>query len=334
MDKIKQNSRLLYIPVFLVTVLPFAFGYPLGMGIKVIPIQILALAGAHMMFGCFSGNPLAVLLGVTLYMTAPYRIDLCYVQGNLLLSLVWALVPWYLWGLMKAREKGKRRILWMAFSACVLAGIGYGNSIMFFLLAALTLLAALVFKCAAMTVLVVGGAILWIPGNVSFLLALLTQRATEVVIPIKNIAPQGYVFNDFMTSYAYLEGRPGLGLGLLLAAAFYFYVRFVCDGAKLKSESRLFGTVGIFSLVLATRYFPWEFVQRLGAWALKLVSLIDTPALFVGVAALLLPVVFITAVDDLEEADSLPARGGLVFTWGIALWVASYLGYSLCSSIV
>lgn len=326
MDKIKKNSRWLYLPVFLVSVLPCVLGYPLGMGVKAAAIQITAMSGAYLMFRTFSPNPLSVLLGVTLYLLSPYRIDLCYVQGDLLLSAVWAMVPWYLGGLMKVGKKSDRRILWIVFSAVVLGGIGYGSGVMFCILLALALLAALVFRCRDLLISMVAGAVLWLPGNVDFLMALFTNRVTDMVIPIKNITPEGYVLNDFLTSYVYHEGKPGLGLGLLLAAAIWLYVRFVCGGAKLTGESRLFGAVGVLSLCLATQYFPWELVQRVGSWALKFVSLIDTPALFTGFAALLLPVVFITAVDDLETAEEkIPAQGSLAVIWLAAMGVAIYL---------
>ena len=40
--------------------------------------------------------------------------------------------------------------------------------------------------------------------------------------------------------------------------------------------------------VMSLRYFPWDFVQRMGSWALGLVTLIGTPAVFFGYAQILL----------------------------------------------
>ena len=39
---------------------------------------------------------------------------------------------------------------------------------------------------------------------------------------------------------------------------------------------------------MSLRYFPWDFVQRMGSWALGLVTLIGTPAVFFGYAQILL----------------------------------------------
>ncbi len=336
MDKWKKNHGWLYIVVFIVSLLPLFCGYLSNAdGVtewlniaKVVLIQGVALCSSIMMFGALWQNSLSVLMGVTLYMMSPYRIDLFYVQGDWKLSAVWALVPLYFCFIMRCVKEtaGKKKVLCIAFAAVVMAAIGYGSDVMFCILAAFTLFLAVFLKKVSALLPTVGGCVLWLPGNVDFFLYLFTNRLDDVGMPIQNIISGGYTWNDFLTCFAYHGGKPGLGLGIIVMAAVFTYVRFVNGGAKLNRESRVFGWLGILSLFMATKYFPWEMVQRVGAFSLKFVSLLETPALFAGFAALLLPVALVSAVEDVDAAkEHLPARGALVLIWTAAVGTAIYL---------
>jgi hypothetical protein len=42
--------------------------------------------------------------------------------------------------------------------------------------------------------------------------------------------------------------------------------------------------LGLLLMLCSWRYFPWDLLQRFGAWALKAIDLLETPALFCGLA--------------------------------------------------
>lgn len=341
MEKAKQNIGWLYAVVLAALVLPLLWCGDKGLLYvgKVLVIQGVSLLGSFLMFRALYQDRLAVLLGVTLYVASPWRFDLCFVQGKLLLSAVWALVPLYLFFLIRVGDKNaesRKRWASAVLGAGVLACIGYGSDVMFCLMAVVTLIWALVFRSLFSVAVLAGASAVWLVGNLDFLRYLFAEPIAGSAIAIVNTVPRGYAFLDFLTSYIYLEGKPGLGLGLWFLAGVSSYLWMVGDRSGLSKvarepkAARVLGILGGGSLFLATRYFPWELVQRLGAWALKFVSLLESPALFAGFAVLCLPAVLVAAVERLELAkERMPAMGSLIVCWLAAVGTLLYQCYVL-----
>lgn len=107
----------------------------------------------------------------------------------------------------------------------------------------------------------------------------------------------------------------------------------VAETPKIPKTARVLGILGGFSLLLATRYFPWELVQRLGVWSLKFVSLLETPALFAGFTVLFLPAVLVAAARRLEQAkERVSAMGSLLICWLASMGTLLYQCYILIRS--
>jgi hypothetical protein len=77
--------------------------------------------------------------------------------------------------------------------------------------------------------------------------------------------------------------------------------------------------------MMAFLYFPWDFVQRLGTCSLKLISIIDTPAVFAGMAYAFLCVPGAYAVKSFEESEGRKAGLALkVIVMAAALGLCIY----------
>lgn len=68
---------------------------------------------------------------------------------------------------------------------------------------------------------------------------------------------------------------------------------------------------GTVFLVLATRYFPWDMVQRLGNWALKLVALIRSPTVFAGMAWACLCIPAAGAMESVDDVEGRMRSGAI-----------------------
>lgn len=336
-------------------------------------LQLLAAAGMYLLARTIHREPLAVLLCVTLYLMAPYRLMLCYEQADPVLSAVWSLVPWYFYGLIGLEKDRKDRVhrsaVWRfgLTGAVALALVGYGSSVMLVILLGLTLLyGAAVFwmsgrpgdpdrlpasydptasgtvgasgddpgnpllrdRAAGAAVLflpAVAGILLWLPQGIRFFGYLFTAAHDGLGLPLQSIAPRGYAVSDFMTFWVFRDGKPGLGPGILLAVAALFWTG-LAAGKKTAPRIRIFLIAALLCLLCALRSGFWDYAERLGRWALKLVSLMETPGIFVGFASLFLSLACPACAEPLlEEKESLPARGSLVLIWIAAVAGAIFL---------
>lgn len=329
MERIAGNRKWLYSAVIIASCIPLGTGGFADRGLYAVwmaGVQLLAASGMFLLMKGLYREPAAVLLGVTLYMTCPYRLALCYEQENPALSTAWALVPWYFYGLSGVKKTGKSRGLSMALAAAALAAVGYESSVMLVVLLLITLFFLLLSKEYLYALIpALGGVLLWLPRGRHFLGYLFTS-GTVPEIPISSITEKGYALSDFMTSWVFSEGRPGLGMGLLLGLAALLWT-VVAGGNRCSRENKVCLTLAVLCLWGATRFFPWDMVQRLGEWALKFVSLLETPALFFGFACLFLSMAVPACVGALlQEEDRLPARGTLIVIWVAAVGTALYFG--------
>ncbi len=237
----------------------------------------------------FGKDRLAVCWGVLLYAACPYGRYLYYECGDLRQSLFWALLPLYLRAALEIWEgAGKKAWLGVAAGSLLLAVMGYVHGVWFLVLAGVTLSAALWGKKLRLLVAVGLGSVLYAPGLWNLLQYLFTDRYAEGGPPLISIMDAGYTVGDMFTVYAHRPGRPGLGLGLLLGITAAIWLIWVRGAWKPRKVCRFFTVWAVLLLALSSCHFPWDHVERLGMWALKLVSLLGSPGIFFGLAAVCL----------------------------------------------
>lgn len=273
-------------------------------------------------------------LGVLLYMTCPYRIYICYDFSNLSQAVAWMLLPLYLWavlGLMgSAGKEGGGR---MVVAALALAGIGYADGVFFVVSAAMSLLAGLIGRRPWVLAALAAGSVFYGPGLSRLLRYLFVEDFAEYGLPLKSIMPEGYRLGEYFSSYCFRAGHPGMGLGMLIGILAGVWLMVVADKKPDNPMGKIFAGLAGFFTVLSLRYFPWDLVERLGGWALKFVSLMDTPAMFWGMAFLCLCVPAAVSVGRIVRMGNKPAAYGVLlavvlFCAGICVYQCNTLMYT------
>ena len=153
----------------------------------------------------------------------------------------------------------------------------------------------------------------------------------ELGMSLGSIMPKGYTPGQYFSSYAWRDGHPGMGLGMMVCLMTAAWLGFVEGEKENRKVCRAFGGLALFLGLLSLRYFPWDYVQRLGIWALKLVSLAGTPAVFWGMAFFALCVPAAGGVDRIRRKENSPAAFAVP-----ALVAAACLGLCLyqCNMLI
>lgn len=246
---------------------------------------------------------LPAFFGILLYMTSPYRIYVCYDLADLSGAVVWMVLPLYAWAAL-GLLLGSRRRRDIVTASLALAGIGYADIVYFFILIGVTIFAVLYFKKALPFITMMAGTILLIPVLYRLFRYLFLDAYLELEIPVRTIMQNGYRFGQFFSSYAFRENHPGMGLGIFICLLSGLWIWFVADGEKVQRRERFFIVLSAILLLLSLRFFPWDYVQRLGVWSLKLVSLINTPAIFAGLAWNCLCIPAAASVDRMSGQEN------------------------------
>lgn len=234
-----------------------------------------------------SSGKISVFFSVMLYMTMPYRLAACYDFCDFGQSIFWMLLPLYCFGFLqtaKAGKLGKQTITGIVLEGISLAAIGYADNKMLFITAGFTVLAAFGFRKLLPLIGSLLGFCLWLPAGIPFLKAIFTNSTEASLIALCQINSGSYTPGQLITSYAYTAGKPGLGLGLILGLFLLLWLSCLREKEPLSSFSRISLWLGGFSILLSLHIFPWDMAQRLGNWSLKLISCLQTPSVFLGIA--------------------------------------------------
>ena len=272
---------------------------------------------------------IGALAGIVLYLTFPYRIDMCYGEKGIMAAAVWMLLPLYGWALAETLRRRKIGLQSILVASGALAGIGYADFRFLLLTLVVTVLTAFwqrtVLPCLAAT----GGCVLFAPGWYRLGKYLLTDDFAELNLSVQSIMPDGYTFGQFFSSYRFREGLPGMGLGLILCMVLGMWSWFVKRDKPGQPEKFFIGCALLF-LFCATRYCPWDLVQRLGTPFLRLIGMFQTPTFFFGYACACLCVAAVYVVRRLRQQDSRIASAGmpaLIVAFGMGICL--YQGYRL-----
>lgn len=293
-------------------------------------LQLCTILTAKVFFEAYYGHEewRATVMGTVLYVTCPYRVFLSYGRGDLSMAFAWAFLPIYAWAILRLRDgskqdektgAGKDRLAmatwkYALFGALALAGMGYSHFVIFGAAMVLTLLWALYGKKPVALLTVAGGCVLCAPGVLAWIRLAFTGAYDEWGLIGRTIMPNGYRLGEYFSSYVFREGRPGMGIGLLIGLGALIWDRFV-EGKKMTEKShRFFLLAALLLTVLSFHSFPWEWVQRLGSPFLKLVGAIQTPASFWGVACGCLCVPACDALRELSEGKAGETIRGFAMT--------------------
>lgn len=304
-------------------------------------IQIGTLFTAVLMFRSFFREEVTVLFGVLLYMTCPYRLYICYDRADLAQAVVWLLIPLLVWGVLeKEKISGSTQsalslpgVIPLVVSSAALAGIGYASGIMLIIAAGLIILAALSGRSLRLLIPAAVGTLLYLPGGIR-LLQYLLHGITEIEnMPLAPISGKGYYFGQFFSSFAYQEGMPGLGLGLLMALFLLLWFLFCNGRAGMSGRCRRVGELGLLLLCFSLHWFPWDVMQRIGGIFLRTVALFGTPGIFFGLACIALSVPGAFAVEKAGKETNGCIRAGVpVILFTAAIGLAVYLCNTLTFS--
>ena len=298
-------------------------------------MQVGTLAASILLFQrifAHRSTELPVFFGMLLYMTCPYRIYLCYDLGDFSQAFVWMLIPCYLWALMGVWEdEGKEKKKAVVLAAVILAGIGYADMVYFLAAAGITAAVGGYRKRLWIFVSAAAGGILFGPGILRLIRYVFLNGLGELHMPLKSIMADGYRFGQFFSSFAFRDNHPGMGLGVLICVLTGMWQFFV-EGKRASGTCKAFMGMGIFLSMISLARFPWDYIQRLGAWALKLVSLVETPAVCWGRACIALCVPAAGAIHGIagheDRKIALGVPGIVMLTcYGVCVYQCNMLMY-------
>lgn len=327
--------------------------------VYMLAVQAATLVGAILLFQrlfAAEETKLPAFFSTLLYMTCPYRIYICYDLANISQATAWMLMPFYAWavvglmkennGLMKEDKRhkfGKADLLHFLIAVLALAGIGYADVVLFLIAVGITALVSLALRMWLLFGLLAAGGACFLPGLYRLMRYLFMGAYAELEMPLKSIMGDGYRFGEYFSSYSFRNGHPGMGMGMLICLLAGAWLGFAENGDSLPEpvggkcgKGRFFVIMSILMTLLSLRRFPWDFVQRLGVWALKLVSLMDTPAVFWGVGFLCLCVPAGYAMnrinrigrhEEREAALAVPVMV-MLFCVGICVYQCNTLTYN------
>lgn len=275
--------------------------------IYMLAIQVGTFLFSKLFFERFFGDKktkFPAFFGILLYMTNPYRIYVCYDYANLSIATAWMVLPLYAWAVLGLIRKDGSVWRNLIIGAIALAGVGYADAIIFLIMLGVTLLAILYFRTLLPAVAAAAGGVLFLPGLYRLIQYLFTDAYQELNLSVQSIMSKGYRIGQFFSTYAFRDGHPGMGMGMMICLLAGLWLCFV--GVKGKSLRRegFFAGVAIIFLFLSTRYFPWDVAQRLGSWALKLVGLINAPTVFGGIAWGCLCIPAAASVESLSDYEN------------------------------
>lgn len=297
-------------------------------------LQIITFLTASLFFLHLFGRDrrLAACMGIVLYLTNPYRIYVCYDLANLSQATAWMLLPLYAWAVCMLTAPG-RKVGKLLVAGASLACLGYADTVSFLTAAGITLLAAIISRRGLFCLSVMAGGILFLPGLYRLCRYLFTDDFLDWNMPLQMIMGKGYRFGQFFSSYAFRDGKPGMGLGMMVCLLAAVWVRFVYrEGEKDKGKNG-FLQIALFLSVLSLSCFPWDILQRLGAWSVKLVSLINTPSVFWGMAIAAFCIPAAAGMERLAKGRDRTAAivtlaAAVLFCVGICVYQCNMLTYS------
>lgn len=294
-------------------------------------IGIATMGTTYFMMRAFFENKVTVLYGVLFYMSCPYRIYICFDKADLGQSLVWTLMPLLVGGLVRLRLGRGRKVVWGCISTLAYAGIWYADARWGVIIGGCVGVYLMLWeRWFASLFLLAVGAVLSMP-VIIYLARYLVKGGMQVWnLPLGSIMGKGYTIGFFMTNWTYRPDMPGLGMALAGAFLLMLWLYWSGYGPKMhKTIKGLLTVTGLLTLV-SLKYFPWDYVQRLGMPFLRFVGLLEMPGVFWMLANILFTIPATWTIGELRKKQDVLWRWVIpVIFLIIAMATALYLCNSL-----
>lgn len=141
---------------------------------------------------------------------------------------------------------------------------------------------------------------------------------------------------DFVLAVGAVLSMPGLGMALAGAFLLMIWLYWCGYGPKMhKTIKGMLTVTGLLTLV-SLKYFPWDFVQRLGAPFLRFVGLLETPGVFWMLANILFTIPAAWTIGELRKKQDVLWRWVipaifLIAALATALYLCNGLTYTRLS---
>lgn len=274
--------------------------------------QVMTLGTTWCMFHCIlkekkqSGQEKrkwVLLAGILLYLLLPKHVAVVR-ERDWTQIVIWMLVPVLVAALLQVADTQKR--LWklgFAMVAVLVIGVtGRLDGVAGLVLLLLVCVAGFDRKRWEYPVAGVLGIVLAYPTYLTWKHWIFDGNFAESGLEYVGIMDKGYSIGGLFSTYFHRNGDPGMGILLTGSLLFLVYCSFV-KGRKIwtQTDYAWLGAAGML-ILMSLRYFPWDYVQRIGQWSLGLVSLMGTPTVFFMYAQMILCVLSVEKIGNIVMA--------------------------------
>lgn len=246
-----------------------------------------------------------LLAGSLVWLLLPGHIATIREQRDWILIGIGMLVPVLVTALLQMNytEKKGWSIGFGLVAALVIGVIGRLDGVAGLIILFLICVAGICRKCWEYPVIGVLGIGLAYPTYLTWKHWIFDGSFAESGFEYTSIMDRGYSIGGLFSTYFHRNEDPGMGILLLGCLLFLLYITFV-KGQKIWEKADLIwlGTAGLLTL-MSLKYFPWDYVQRIGQWSLGLVSLIRTPAVFFTYAQMILCILSVEKIGTLVMTE-------------------------------
>lgn len=280
----------------------------------IIVSQLVTAGTACCMFRCIIGEKdknrklsrksIAVLtMGTLIYLLLPEHVNVVIHNRDWTQILLWMLIPVLAAALMKmaSTEKKIRKCCFGMAAVLVMGLIGRMDGVAGLTVLFLICVAGICRKQWQYPVIGTLGTVMAYPTYITWKHWLFDGSFAESGLEYGSIMYKGYSIGGLFSTYFHRNGDPGMGILLLGCIMVLIYSAFV-KGRKLFDGPDVIwlASAGLLT-VMSLRYFPWDLVQRMGSWALGLVTLIRTPTVFFTYAQMILCVMCVVKIDKITK---------------------------------
>lgn len=280
----------------------------------IIVSQLVTAGTVCCMFRCIIGEKdknrklsrksIAVLtMGTLIYLLLPEHVNVVIHNRDWTQILLWMLIPVLAAALMKmaSTEKKIRKCCFGMAAVLVMGLIGRLDGVAGLTVLFLVCVAGICRKQWQYPVIGTLGTAMAYPTYIIWKHWLFDGSFAESGLEYGSIMYKGYSIGGLFSTYFHRNGDPGMGILLLGGIMVLIYFSFV-KGRKLFDGPDVIwlASAGLLT-VMSLRYFPWDLVQRMGNWALGLVTLIRTPTVFFTYAQIILCVMCVVKIDKITK---------------------------------
>ena len=242
--------------------------------------------------------------GTILYMLLPWHVNIVRNRIGWTQIMIWMLVPFLVTMMIRIKKASSRmeRLIYGALAAVSMGIIGRKDGVAYLILLLLLVIAGISEREWRYPLVGIAGMLLAYPTFYVWKYWLFDGAFAESGLEYASIMEQGYSVGSLFATYFYRDGNPGMGILLSGCLMFLIYLRFVKGRKTDNRKDDIWLGVAALLTIMSLRYFPWDFVQRLGIHMLGLVTLIRTPAVFFGYAQIVLCIWGVDKCGELLQA--------------------------------